>query len=194
LRSLTDAELVARTQAGDVAAFNQLAARWESALYGFTRRTLGDAEDARDVCQEALVKAYQNIRKLRDGEKFKSWIHYIALNLCRDRFRSPRARAQHVPFEDEAVDARDASSAPPEGADRSAEAGSLSALLSAVLDRLPAEQRTSIVLREYQGLTSEEIGEIMGVPAATVRTRIFYGLKALRAALREHGIERADLG
>jgi RNA polymerase sigma-70 factor, ECF subfamily len=192
LRSLTDAELVARTQAGDVAAFNQLAARWENALYGFTRRTLGDAEDARDVCQEALVKAYQNIRRLRDGEKFKSWIHYIALNLCRDRFRTPRSRAQHVPFEDEGPDAHEPSSAS-EGADRSAEAGSLSALLSAVLDRLPPEQRTSIVLREYQGLTSEEIGEIMGVPAATVRTRIFYGLKALRAALRESGIDRADL-
>ena len=68
----------------------------------------------------------------------------------------------------------------------------MSALLSAVLDQLPTEQRTSIVLREYQGLTSEEIGEIMGVPAATVRTRIFYGLKALRAELRKRGVERTD--
>jgi RNA polymerase sigma-70 factor (ECF subfamily) len=194
LRSLTDAELVARSQAGDVAAFNELAARWETALYGFTRRTLGDAEDARDVCQEALVKAYQNIRRLRDGEKFKSWIHYIALNLCRDRFRSPRSRAEHVPFEDEGPDPRGAAASRTERTDHSAEAGSMSALLTAVLDELPAEQRTSIVLREYQGLTSEEIGEIMGVPAATVRTRIFYGLKALRAALRARGIERTDLG
>ncbi|MFN8180072.1 MAG: sigma-70 family RNA polymerase sigma factor [bacterium] len=192
MRSLTDAELVARSQAGDVAAFNELAARWETALYGFTRRTLGDAEDARDVCQEALVKAYQNIRRLRDGEKFKSWIHYIALNLCRDRFRSPRSRSEHVPFEDEGPDPHGATRT--ERADQSAEAGSMSALLTAVLDELPPEQRTSIVLREYQGLTSEEIGEIMGVPAATVRTRIFYGLKALRTALRARGIDRTDLG
>jgi len=191
LRSLTDAELVVKAQAGDVAAFNQLASRWESALYGFTRRTLGDAEDARDVCQEALVKAYQNIQRLRDGEKFKSWIHYIALNLCRDRFRSPRARAEHVPFEENVPDRP---SVPAARADHVAEAGSLSALLTSVLDELPMEQRTSIVLREYQGLTSEEIGEIMGVPAATVRTRIFYGLKALRVALRARGVERSDLG
>jgi RNA polymerase sigma-70 factor (ECF subfamily) len=62
-----------------------------------------------------------------------------------------------------------------------------------MLGELPPEQRTSIVLREYQGLTSEEIGEVMGVPAATVRTRIYYGLKALRAAMRVRGIERSDL-
>lgn len=193
MRSLTDAELVARSQAGDVAAFNELAARWESALYGFTRRTLGDAEDARDVCQEALVKAYQNIQRLRDGEKFKSWIYYIALNLCRDRFRTLRSRAEHVPFEEERGERSSARVlAGDERTDQSAETGSLSAVLTAVLDQLPSEQRTSIVLREYQGLTSEEIGEIMGVPATTVRTRIFYGLKALRVALRARGIEKAD--
>lgn len=192
MRSLTDAELVARAQAGDVTAFNELATRWESALYGFTRRTLGDAEDARDVCQEALVKAYQSIQRLRDGGKFKSWIHYIALNLCRDRFRTLRSRAEHVPFEEERGDGPATPVPASERADHAAEAGNMSALLSAVLDQLPTEQRTSIVLREYQGLTSEEIGEIMGVPAATVRTRIFYGLKALRAELRKRGVERTD--
>ena len=57
MQTFTDGELVARCQDGDVAAFNQLASRWESSLYGFVRRTLGDGEDARDVCQEALVKA-----------------------------------------------------------------------------------------------------------------------------------------
>ena len=192
MRSLTDAELVARAQAGDVAAFNELAARWESALYGFTRRTLGDAEDARDVCQEALVKAYQSIQRLRDGGKFKSWIHYIALNLCRDRFRTLRSRAEHVPFEEERGEGPATPVHAGERSDQAAETGSMSALLSAILDQLPTEQRTSIVLREYQGLTSEEISEIMGVPAATVRTRIFYGLKTLRAALQKRGVERAD--
>lgn len=191
MRSLTDAQLVARTQAGDVGAFNELAGRWEAALYGFVRRTLGDAEDARDVCQEALVKAYRNIRNLRDGEKFKSWIHYIALNVCRDRFRSPRARMDFVSYEEEGPERTPL----PSGADapdRAAESDSLGSLLADLLAELPAEQRTSILLREYQGLTSEEIGEIMGVPAATVRTRIYHGLSALRAAMRARGIEGTD--
>jgi RNA polymerase sigma-70 factor (ECF subfamily) len=178
-----------------VGAFNELAGRWESALYGFIRRTLGDTEDARDVCQEALVKAYRNIDRLRDGEKFKSWVHYIALNLCRDRFRSPRARTAFVPYEEEGGDAPPTRGIEAEGepADRSAEAASLGTFLKDLLEELPAEQRTSIVLREYQGLTSEEIGEIMGVPAATVRTRIYYGLKTLRAAMKSRGLERTDL-
>jgi RNA polymerase sigma-70 factor (ECF subfamily) len=191
---MSDAELVLLTQNGDLNAFNQLAGRWESSLYGFVRRTLGDAEDARDVCQEALIKAFRNIERLRDGGKFKSWVHYIALNLCRDRFRSPRGRAETVPFEEggftEAGDAP--ATARSRDTDRLAETTTLSDVLQSVLAELPAEQRTSILLREYQGFTSEEIGEVMGVPAATVRTRIYYGLKTLRRVLQDRGIRPED--
>jgi RNA polymerase sigma-70 factor (ECF subfamily) len=191
LQALSDAELVALSQDGDVGAFNQLAGRWQSSLYGFVRRTLGDGEDARDVCQEALVKAYTNITRLRDGGKFKSWLHYIALNLCRDRFRSPRARTESLTYEEGgAADLAAPASAP---SDRQAETAMLGGVLDSVLSELPQEQRHSILLREYQGLTSEEIGEIMGVPAATVRTRIYYGLRTMRKALDERGIGPRDL-
>jgi RNA polymerase sigma-70 factor (ECF subfamily) len=190
---MSDAELVVLTQGGNLNAFNQLAGRWESSLYGFVRRTLGDAEDARDVCQEALIKAFRNIERLRDGGKFKSWVHYIALNLCRDRFRSPRGRVEAVPFEEGGfAEGESAASAPHPVTDRLAETTTLSDVLQSVLEELPPEQRTSILLREYQGFTSEEIGEVMGVPAATVRTRIYYGLKALRRTLRERGIGPED--
>ncbi len=194
LDGLTDAELVALTQEGDTGAFNELAGRWEASLYGFVRRTLGNAEDARDVCQEALVKAYQNIRKLRDGGKFKSWVHYIALNLCRDRFRTAKSKAEILPYEEGGAEDL---AGPEPGAgmlapDSMTEAGDLGDILSSVLDELPPEQRTSIVLREYQGFTSEEIGEVMGVPAATVRTRIYYGLKAMRKTMKQRGLDRSD--
>jgi len=193
LRTRSDAELVALTQGGDLHAFNLLAGRWESSLYGFVRRTLGDAEEARDVCQEALVKAFQNIERLRDGGKFKSWIHYIALNLCRDRFRSPRSRAEAVSYEEGgATDSSVEAGAPSAGADSLAETTKVSDVLQSVLAELPQEQRTSILLREYQGFTSEEIGELMGVPAATVRTRIYYGLKTLRKTLEGRGLGSAD--
>lgn len=191
LQAFSDAELVELTQEGDVTAFNQLVGRWESSLYGFVRRTLGNGEDARDVCQEALVKAYTNITRLRDGGKFKSWIHYIALNLCRDRFRSPRARAESVSYEEGgSTDLVDAGVAP---SDRQAENAVLSDVLVSALSELPQEQRQSILLREYQGFTSEEIGEIMNVPAATVRTRIYYGLRTMRKSLDQRGIGPQDL-
>ncbi|HMB71405.1 MAG TPA: RNA polymerase sigma factor [bacterium] len=193
MRAMSDAELVALTQEGNLNAFNQLAGRWESSLYGFVRRTLGNGEDARDVCQEALVKAFQNIARLRDGGKFKSWVHYIALNLCRDRFRSPKARAEVVAYEeggpaDVAAPGRPAVAA----TDAQAERTVLSGVLETVLEELPEEQRMSILFREFQGFTSEEIGEMMGVPAATVRTRIYYGLKTMRRLLEERGVQVAD--
>jgi RNA polymerase sigma-70 factor (ECF subfamily) len=194
LGTLTDEELVALCQDGDVGAFNQLATRWESSLYGFVRRTLGDGEDARDVCQEALVKAWTNIPKLRDGGKFKSWVHYIALNLCRDRFRSPRAKTEVLAFDDEGAEPTEglASGSSAIASDASAVQASLSGVLGSALAELPSEQRTAILLKEYQGFTSEEIGEITGVPAATVRTRIYYGFRTLRKVLNARGVSMED--
>ena len=75
--------------------------------------------------------------------------------------------------------------------DREAHRSGLAGLLGEVLDRLPAEQREAILLREYQGFTSTEIAEITGVPATTVRTRIYYGLKAVRRELTDRGITGA---
>ena len=198
LALLTDEELVAMSQEGDVAAFNSLAARWESSLYGLARRTLGNAEDARDVCQEALVKAYLNIRRLRERSKFKAWAHHIVFNICRDRFRSAQATAETRPYEEGGPDelqiagARSRATGHAASPDHHAARAHTRGVLGAALRRLPSEQRTSILLREYHGFTSEEIGEITGVPAATVRTRIYYGLRAMRKILRERGITEPD--
>ena len=194
LEILSDEDLVAMSQEGDMAAFNSLASRWESSLYGLARRSLGNAEDARDVCQEALVKAYLNIRRLRERSKFKAWAHHIVFNICRDRFRSAQASVETRPYEEGSPDelriagARARAASPERHAERSHAQG----VLGDALRRLPAEQRTSILLREYHGFTSEEIGAITGVPAATVRTRIYYGLRAMRKTLRERGITEPD--
>jgi RNA polymerase sigma-70 factor (ECF subfamily) len=190
---LSDAELVALTREGNLQAFNSLADRWDTSLYRFAQRMLGNPEDARDVCQEALTKAYLNIQRLRDPAKFKAWVHHIALNLCRDRHRSVKARAVTRAYEEEApgelemAESRGKAEAPDQEAHRVGLAG----VLGEVLKQLPAEQRVAILLREYQGFTSQEVAEITGVPSATVRTRIYYGLKTVRKMLQERGITEA---
>lgn len=190
---MSDAELVALTQDGNLKAFNRLAERWGTSLYRYACRVLGNSEDARDVSQEALVKAYVNIRRLRDPEKFRPWIHHIALNLCRDRQRSRHARvttesyAEGEPGEVHVV----ARGRAPAGPDQEAHRSGLGGILDQVLDELPPEQREAIVLREYQGFTSQEIAELCGVPPATVRTRIYYGLRAVRRKLNERGVTGA---
>jgi len=191
---MTDAELVARSQRGDLQAFNRLVQKWDAGLYRFVRRVMGNAEDAQDIVQESLLKAYVNIRHLRDPERFRSWLHHIALNLCRDWYRAARTRGATTVYEEQDLehvraDARPA--VPP--ADQRVERASLADLLHRVLERLPLEQRTAILLREYHGFTSDEIGQITGVPATTVRTRIFYGLRAVRRTLEQQGIVAADL-
>lgn len=196
MESLTDEQLVALVHQGNVTAFNSLTQRWESSLYRFIRRMMGNSEDARDVCQEAWAKAYQNIGSLRDGAKFRAWIHYIALNLCRDRFRTLKSKAIHATYEEGGLEAfqHGTGKAGQWASTRQVEQTSLRRMLDGILGELPAEQRTAIVLREYQGFTSEEIAEITGVPAATVRSRIFYGFKSLRRKLEERGVTQEQLG
>jgi len=190
---MTDEQLVALSQQGSLPAFNRLASRVESSVFRFILRTLGNREDARDVCQETLLKAYQNIARLRDGAKFKSWVHHIALNLCRDRFRSTRFRSELRSYDDPDLQqgpvALELSERTPlSAAERRSH---LARTLEAALKRLPEEQRYAILLREYHGFTSEEIGEITGVPSATVRTRIYYGLRTLRRTLGDAGPQEA---
>ncbi len=103
--SLTDEQLITLIHQGDPGAFNRLTERWESTLYRFIRRVMGNPDDARDVCQEALLKAWVNLPRLRDGARFKSWLHYIALNICRDRFRSRKVRGINQSYEETGAEA-----------------------------------------------------------------------------------------
>src|ERR1044072_3900980 len=88
----TDEELVARATAGDLDCFNQLVSRWERPIYALAVRTLGREreEDARDVVQEAFLRAYRGLRGFKGQAKFSSWLYRITLNLCRDWIRRER--------------------------------------------------------------------------------------------------------
>lgn len=173
---------------GSREAFSALAARWHLRLHRFLGRLLGSDEEARDLCQEALLRAWVNLHRLREPERFSPWVHRIAVNLCRDRGRSTRSRLRReVALDDGIAERAESTAATPEA---TAERRDLASVLQALLDRLPAEQRAAILLRELEGFTAADIGAISGVPAATVRSRIFYGLKSLRAMLPDYGLGR----
>lgn len=174
--TMTDAQLAISSQNGDREAFGALASRVGGSLQGLLRRELGDAEAARDLCQETFIRAWLHIGRLRDPGSFRAWIYRIALNMCRDRLRSSRRGAHEIELSDEVTNRR---SQDPDPLDR-LESLAAAELIDVMLARLPAEQRVAIVLREIHGLTSTEIGSITGVPPTTVRTRIYYGLMALR--------------
>src|SRR5215203_2117127 len=96
----TDEELVARSRGGDLESFNQLILRWERPIYALAYRVIGREEEARDVCQEAFLRAFRALPGFKGQAKFSSWLYRIALNLCRDWIRRERRAKVVQPPED----------------------------------------------------------------------------------------------
>jgi RNA polymerase sigma-70 factor (ECF subfamily) len=183
----TDEELVARAQGGDIDSFNQLIVRWERPIYALAYRVIGKEEDARDVCQDAFLRAYRALPGFKGQAKFSSWLYRIALNLCRDWIRRQRrAPVSQLP---EDVDAGElaAEAGPVESIEDLVARRELSAIVEEAMSELSEEQRTAIILKEYHGMTFQEIADMQGCPLSTVKTRLYQGLSLLRRRLEKQG-------
>jgi RNA polymerase sigma-70 factor (ECF subfamily) len=179
----TDEELVARSRTGDAESFNELISRWERPIYALAYRVIGREEDARDVTQETFLRAFRGLAAFKGQAKFSSWLYRIALNLCRDwirrKKRSPMATLpEDIELEDLASD-----TGPTETVEDLVSRRELSELVEAAMARLPEEQRTAIILKEYHGMTFQEIADLQGCPLSTVKTRLYQGLSVLRREL-----------
>ena len=153
----TDEELVAKSNGGDADSFNELILRWERPIYALAYRTIGREEDARDVCQETFLRAFRALPAFRGQAKFSSWLYRIALNLCRDWIR--RERRAPIAQAPEGVDLMELAAAaePSESIETLVVRKDLAQLVERLMAGLPEEQRTVIVLKEYHGLTFQEI-------------------------------------
>jgi RNA polymerase sigma-70 factor (ECF subfamily) len=183
----TDEELVALSVGGDVESFNQLVLRWERPIYALAYRVIGREEEARDVVQETFLRAFRGIGNFRGQAKFSSWVYRIALNLCRDWIRRER-RAPILPTP-EGVDVVElaAEQGPAESIEDLVARKDMSKAVAELMTRLPEEQRTAIILKEYHGMTFQEIADLQGVPLSTVKTRLYQGLNVLRRHLHQQG-------
>jgi RNA polymerase sigma-70 factor (ECF subfamily) len=183
----TDEELVARSRGGDADSFNQLILRWERPIYALAYRVIGREEDARDVCQETFLRAFRALPGFKGEAKFSSWVYRIALNLCRDWMRKQR-RAPTVQMP-EGVDPVEMASerGPVESIETLVERRELSGVVEEAMALLPDEQRMAIILKEYHGMTFQEIADLQGCPLSTVKTRLYQGLSVLRRHLEKNG-------
>jgi RNA polymerase sigma-70 factor, ECF subfamily len=183
----TDEELVARSVAGDADSFNQLILRWERPIYALAYRTIGREEDARDIVQDTFLRAYRALPGFKGEAKFSSWLYRIALNLCRDWVRRQRRTPTvQVP---EGIELSDLASeqGPVESIEDLVARREMSRAVAVAMTRLPEDQRTAIVLKEYHGLTFQEIADLQGCPLSTVKTRLYQGLSVLRRHLDHSG-------
>jgi len=183
----TDEELVARSMGGDLDSFNQLVLRWERPIYALAYRVIGREEDARDVAQETFLRAFRALKGFKGQAKFSSWLYRITLNLCRDWIR----RKKRTPVVDmpEGVDIAELASeqGPVESIEDLVARKQLSRTVGEAMRFLPEEQRTAIILKEYHGLTFQEIADLQGCPLSTVKTRLYQGLSVLRRRLEAEG-------
>jgi RNA polymerase sigma-70 factor (ECF subfamily) len=179
----SDEELVARSIGGDPDSFNQLVLRWERPIYALAYRVIGREEDARDVCQETFLRAFRALNGFRGQAKFSSWLYRIALNLCRDWVRRER-RTPVVQAPDD-LDALELSAVrePTMSIDDLVARRELTHIVERAMAKLPEDQRTAIILKEYHELTFQEIADLVGCPLSTVKTRLYQGLAVLRREL-----------
>ena len=186
----TDEELVARSMGGDLDSFNQLVVRWERPIYALAYRVIGREEDARDVCQETFLRAFRALSGFKGQAKFSSWLYRITLNLCRDWIR--RERRQPIAQAPEGVDLIElaSESTPAESIEELVARREVGRAVARAMAGLPEEQRTAIILKEYHGLTFQEIADLLDCPLSTVKTRLYQGLTVLRRQLDEAGMSR----
>lgn len=194
--TVSDEELVARATAGDQESFNQLVVRWERPIYALAYRTLGREDDARDVVQEAFLRAFRGLKGFKGQAKFSSWLYRITLNLCRDWLRRQR-RAPIVQVTDssgeDVVDIAEQMPSPAESVEELVARREMSAAVARAMAELPEEQRTAILMKEFHGLTFQEIADALDCPLSTVKTRLYQGLSVLRRRLERQQADEASL-
>jgi len=175
-----DEELVARFQRGDESAFGAMVARWNEPILQLAIRMTGDLEEARDVRQMALIKAYQGLEKFEGRSRFSTWIYRVVLNLCRDRARGAAARARVF---EESVRRKDGDYILNETGFHVARDREVAEIVAQAVLALPAQEREVVVLRHYHDLAFPAIAEILGSPVTTVKSRMTRGLELLRTRL-----------
>ncbi len=184
-----DADLVALAAAGDTSAFDQLVTRYRGKVYALAVNMVKSEADAWDLSQEAFIKAWKALPKFKGEARFFTWLYRITHNVCYDWLRKRHLRDSEE-FDDRVHGDRAAEHSPTapgavERPDHAADHRELGMEISAAIDQLSEDHRAVILLREVNGLSYDEIAEVIGASTGTVMSRLFYARKKLQSLLRE---------
>lgn len=180
----TDHQLVERVKKGDKRAFDLLVIKYQHKILGLVSNYIKDSHEMQDVTQEAFIKAYRALKNFRGDSAFYTWLYRIAINTAKNYLVSQGRKTPSVD-----IDINDAehfdennlyeTSTPEEILHKE----EVEQVIFGVIERLPDGLKTAVTLRELEGLSYEEISEIMGCPVGTVRSRIFRAREAIDKAL-----------
>lgn len=182
----TDAALVARARTGDFAAFETLVRAYRNEVYRLAYHFVRDREEAWDVSQEVFIKVYRSLGSFRGEASFKTWLMRITANQCKDYLK--KGRVKTVEYND-AVETQESGETSGSGRDpaRDAQAKEIGGAILKALDRLSMKHRTAFILREFEGLSYEEMAQVMGCTIGTVMSRLHHARKRMQASLRKLG-------
>ncbi|RZO22945.1 MAG: RNA polymerase sigma factor RpoE [SAR92 clade bacterium] len=181
----TDQQLVVRVQEGDKRAFDLLVLKYQHKVHAIVGRFVRDTDEVADVVQEAFIKAYRALPKFRGESQFYTWLYRIAVNTAKNYLVS---RSRRPPGSDVDIDDAEYYS----GSEYLKDLGTpenqlfrdeLESVIVNSIAELPEDLRTAVTLREYEGLSYEEIAEIMECPVGTVRSRIFRARESIDAVV-----------
>lgn len=170
--------LVERARAGDATAFEQIMIRSERRVVAIAWRILGNREDARDAAQEVFMRAYKYLGTFREDQNFSGWLYRITINVCHDvaRKRSKQTGAgSFISYEADFEDGILESIAAPDDTEALAIRAQERVIVGRALSSLSERERSAIVLRDMEGFSTDEVAQILGTRAATVRSQIASG-------------------
>ena len=184
---VTDKQLVARVQKGDSRAFDMLVMKYQQRIMALISRYVHDADEVQDVAQEAFIKAYKALPRFRGDSAFYTWLYRIAVNTAKNHLvsRSRRPPGSDVDLSDAEYLEGGAGLRELENPENRLFGEELKQVVEQAISGLPDDLRTVVTLREFDGLSYEDIADVMDCPVGTVRSRIFRARDAIDKQVRE---------
>ena len=179
----SDAEAIAQIRAGNADAFRVLVERHSRSVFRLAFRMTGNQQDAEDLVQETYLRAYRQIRKYDGRAAFGTWLYRIAANCSLDLIRARKRRQEQQTSVDEEGQELAAAVSDAPTPDRLAFSGELQSLLGPALNQLSPTERMAFVLRHYEGMCIEEIGQALGVQSGAAKHSVFRAVQKLRRVL-----------
>jgi len=179
--------LIERAANGDTAAFEQVMIHSEQRVMAMTWRMLGNEADARDASQEVFLRVYKYLGRFRRDQDFFAWLYGITVNVCRDFLKKRQTHSSRfVSFGEDAGDVAFEVAAAHPDAEHVLVQAQQRELITKAMATLPFKERASIVLRDVEGLSTEEVARIMKSSATTVRSQISSARKKIRVYCQQH--------
>ena len=188
-----DLALVRRARAGDYRAFDLLVVKYQSRLISLAFKFSKDLQLAEDIVQDSLIKSFKSLDSFREDSSFYTWVYRITVNTSKNFLVSKKRKDELLAsdmHEDGSLDLNSIESDNPENLLKASE---LKDILTSTLDQLGEDTKTALTLREFDGLSYEQISEIVNCPVGTVRSRIFRGREVLEEAIKKYKTEDRSL-